>query len=343
MPSTRIDCSKYSASLGKPSSAIYTTPLGNTIIEIQGTLVTPEGPPINIPETFPEDSKYMEFHGNTLIGAKYDRVDQDGDVAEQVEIALKIGKLEINETEKKAVLYIGTSQRLLGVIKKVDPPLGLLRFGGGGTDVVGNNGDILVDEEAKQKVEIVDVIKWKIIFTGRPLPIICTSHQPSSPQPASSPSSSFGSKLITFFICNFFFGCNFNPPPVLPPNFFGFAAKLLSAAVLAVEVFVTVLVTLGLITVVFFTIGAGSIHASSSSWPLSSWPHPSSSSLISKSSSSDQPDEIGAGCCFFVEDLVVSVIKLTKESLDWILWSKWNEPLTDLVAAVAAPEEGFCT
>lgn len=59
---------------------------------------------------------------------------------------------------KKVLLFVGAHQRLTGEVKKLAKPVGVLRRREGGAD----------GEEA---LEIVDVVRYKILFAHRPEPI----------------------------------------------------------------------------------------------------------------------------------------------------------------------------
>lgn len=103
-----------------------------------------------MPDTLPSgtntsdlDSKFRDIPSNIF--------DNTSKSTQESNIGIKFGKLELEG--KKATLFIGTTQRLIGDLKPVNPPLGLLKL---------ENG------EAK----IVDVIKWKAVFVGRPLPVM---------------------------------------------------------------------------------------------------------------------------------------------------------------------------
>ncbi|KAH3679041.1 hypothetical protein WICMUC_001236 [Wickerhamomyces mucosus] len=138
MPYKQIEYSQISQSTSNESPIIFTTELGNTILEIQGDLILPEFEPSILDDDPEIANKYLKISNRTFI---------------------KIGKLEIDEISKKATLYIGTSQRLLGDIKSINPPLALLKF-------PNDKG------ETDQNIKLIDVIKNKIIFSGRPLPIM---------------------------------------------------------------------------------------------------------------------------------------------------------------------------
>ncbi|KAI5794581.1 putative sister chromatid cohesion protein Ctf8 [Pyronema domesticum] len=68
---------------------------------------------------------------------------------------------------KKVWLYIGAHQRMLGEIKKLSTPMGVLRRrtpGGGEED----NG---AEKWKGEELEITEVVYWKVIFSGRPEPV----------------------------------------------------------------------------------------------------------------------------------------------------------------------------
>ncbi|CCH44408.1 Chromosome transmission fidelity protein 8 [Wickerhamomyces ciferrii] len=136
MPAIEIDYSEAQKTIQSKdeSPIIISTPLGNVLLEIQGELVLPSSKP----------------QGLTPEGElKYVTIDD-------INHAARVGKLELNGN--KATLYIGTSQRLLGEVKQLRPPLGVLKFPN--------------EFQDGAKVKMVDVIKNKVIFSGRPLPIM---------------------------------------------------------------------------------------------------------------------------------------------------------------------------
>ncbi|KTB11812.1 Chromosome transmission fidelity protein 8 [Nakaseomyces glabratus] len=133
MPSVDINYDKLKELLAKDSSTdggsatpanTIETPLGTIMVEIQGSL--------ELPTSIDEDSE---------LSKKFDGVD-----------AVKFGSLNIED--KKAVLYVGKKQRLLGKVVKLSTPLGILKF---------NEG---------KNVEMLDIIEYKVIFSDRPLPIM---------------------------------------------------------------------------------------------------------------------------------------------------------------------------
>ncbi|ODQ47232.1 hypothetical protein PICMEDRAFT_25890, partial [Pichia membranifaciens NRRL Y-2026] len=114
---------------------VVATPLGLALVEIQGELSIPKETPAGL--SSPES---REGGGS-------------GD-AEDVEV-VKFGRLELDEELQRATLFISTTQRLIGTVEKIDPPLGVLKV-----------------VHAGQVCEMIDVVGTKIIFKHRPLPIM---------------------------------------------------------------------------------------------------------------------------------------------------------------------------
>ena len=56
-------------------------------------------------------------------------------------------------------------QRLVGEVKKPPKPLGILRRSRA------EQGNSDVDGQSDQPLEVAEVIKWKILFQGRPEPV----------------------------------------------------------------------------------------------------------------------------------------------------------------------------
>ncbi|GMM46720.1 Ctf8 protein [Pichia kluyveri] len=165
MPVLDIDVSpavrSLSTTLSSSSSSLLTTPRGLLLVEIQGDLSLPtvsnESPlfgETSIPNVLEKlhvdangvDSSTIDNNNNNYITTSNDTTNTTLEI-------VKIGKLEIDSNSNKATLYISTSQRLLGTIETLDPPLALLKT----TD---------------SAAELSDVITQRIIFKQRPLPIM---------------------------------------------------------------------------------------------------------------------------------------------------------------------------
>lgn len=65
---------------------------------------------------------------------------------------------------KKIYLYVGKHQRLTGEVKKLAKPLGVIRK----AERNDNHSD---DNQSEEELEIVDVVKFKLLFSGRPEPV----------------------------------------------------------------------------------------------------------------------------------------------------------------------------
>ncbi|KAG7884710.1 hypothetical protein KL938_001837 [Ogataea parapolymorpha] len=151
MPSRIVSTEKASESIKSPTQSvpdnlpsIVCTKWGSMLLEIQGELNLPPNKPEGLNEQ--EEKLFTKFVYPDLV-ADNERLVRD---------AVKFGRLEIEKDMKRATLYISTSQRLVGTVETIDPPLGLLK-----TDI---------DESGK--CEFVDVIRKKVVFKLRPLPII---------------------------------------------------------------------------------------------------------------------------------------------------------------------------
>ena len=67
---------------------------------------------------------------------------------------------------KRVYLYVGDNQRMVGEAKKLVKPFAVVRKKGG-EDVDMEGGGHASEEE----LQIVEVVKYKIVFSGRPEPV----------------------------------------------------------------------------------------------------------------------------------------------------------------------------
>lgn len=142
-----------------PLPQLLHTPSGLALLELQGT--------INLP---PVDENNL------------DTSEESGGYEQQT----PIGRLifpdyhpeapDANSTAwmKRVYLYVGKHQRLTGEVKKLPKAIAVIRkrsTGNGGvlsidTDMSPENGEGPADE-----LEVVEIIKWKILFPTRPEPV----------------------------------------------------------------------------------------------------------------------------------------------------------------------------
>ncbi|CUS24954.1 LAQU0S22e00936g1_1 [Lachancea quebecensis] len=129
MPTVEISVSKLGSLFQEEGKVSVYTRLGNTLLEIQGELEHP----LEIPQGDTQ-GKFTKYQGENII---------------------RFGLLTIDEGQKKATLFVGEKQRLLGTVVKMETPLGLLKF-----------------DHGSGSVELQDIIRYKIIFKDRPLPVM---------------------------------------------------------------------------------------------------------------------------------------------------------------------------
>jgi chromosome transmission fidelity protein 8 len=129
------------------------TPSGLAILEIQGTIHAPFPSPA-------EDASDTTHSTQTAVGRLefplYDKATPDD-----------------TKWMKKVYLYVGHHQRLVGEVKKLAKPLGVVQKRGGAAEPDKSNTDRRHNDEdtEQESLEISEVIKWKIMFQGRPEPV----------------------------------------------------------------------------------------------------------------------------------------------------------------------------
>lgn len=71
---------------------------------------------------------------------------------------------------KKVYFYVGQYQRLVGEVRQLAKPLAVIR-----KREEGRNGNMMEGvegrEEVEEELEIVEVVRLKIVFQGRPEPV----------------------------------------------------------------------------------------------------------------------------------------------------------------------------
>ena len=142
-----------------PLPSLLQTPSGLALLELQGT--------INLPEHDNEGAiTSTEGNGVTtvqetpigrLIFPEYDPNDSDPSSTTWM---------------KRVYLYVGKHQRLTGQVKKLPKAIAVIRKR---TDVLlpQRNGEDMegVEGEQSDELEIVEIVKYKIIFSTRPEPV----------------------------------------------------------------------------------------------------------------------------------------------------------------------------
>lgn len=144
--------------LENPLPKLLQTPSGLALLELQGT--------INLPEPDLEDdeiSNAPDSSGQThqtpigrLIFPEYDPANPDD-----------------TEWTKRVYLYVGKHQRLTGEVKKLPKAFAIIsRKDNKSTPQT--DGDVPMqgeDSGTVDELEIVEIVKWKILFSTRPEPV----------------------------------------------------------------------------------------------------------------------------------------------------------------------------
>jgi chromosome transmission fidelity protein 8 len=146
MPTIPLHCrsSNPSKPTDNPLPQLLHTPSGLAILELQGTFHFP----------VPSDPT-----GSTLLG----------------KLVFPLYNPSINDLAdtkwmKRVYLYVGKGQRMSGEVKKLGKPLGVVRrVQGGDARMEGANEE--EDGGDEGALEIVEVVRWKVVFSSRPEPV----------------------------------------------------------------------------------------------------------------------------------------------------------------------------
>lgn len=165
-PSKRLPSlgpSNYSSHGGNPLPPLLQTPSGLAILEIQGTLNFPT----SVPDEDDTDTAMQEDQAETHSKNKI--------------IETELGKImfpdysDLSDPEstkwmKRVYLYAGRYQRMTGEVKKLPKPLAIIQRRQQGEH--SSDADLAHNTNSQpDELEIVDVIKYKIIFASRPEPV----------------------------------------------------------------------------------------------------------------------------------------------------------------------------
>ena len=138
--------SRPEAVVENPLPQLLHTPSGLALLELQGT--------INIPDHHECDA------GKTDIGRLefpfYDPEDR-----------------ESMAWMKRVYLYVGKHQRLTGEVKKLPRAIAVIRKRAGDCEShsTGKEHGEGMETQTQEELEIVEIVKWKIMFSTRPEPV----------------------------------------------------------------------------------------------------------------------------------------------------------------------------
>lgn len=136
-----------------PLPTLLQTPSGLALVEIQGTIHAP----FSSPSSDSISAEPTKTHIGRLEFPLYDSASKDDD----------------GKWMKKVYLYVGKHQRLTGEVKKLPKAVAVLKKRECEDDEVmrdidsGAPGEDGIGEE----LEIAEIVRWKILFAGRPEPV----------------------------------------------------------------------------------------------------------------------------------------------------------------------------
>ena len=145
---TRKD-QNLTSDVGKnPLPHLLQLPSGLAILELQGT--------INLPDQIIQDDDAVPITGHTTIGRlvfpDYDPQDKNN-----------------TAWMKPVYMYVGKHQRLTGEVKKLPKAIAVVRKKA--RELTEGAMDVDHQEEPVEDLEIVEIVKHKIIFSSRPEPV----------------------------------------------------------------------------------------------------------------------------------------------------------------------------
>ncbi|KAK7553627.1 chromosome transmission fidelity protein 8 [Phyllosticta citricarpa] len=128
-----------------PLPSLLQTPSGLAILEIQGTINVQEG------ETAPRHGEQQPEHTpiGKLVFPLFDPHADSSDTAWM----------------KRVHLYVGRHQRLTGEVKKLPKPLAVIR-----RRTTTDDGAAM-DVDGPEELEVVEIVKFKVLFSHRPEPV----------------------------------------------------------------------------------------------------------------------------------------------------------------------------
>lgn len=143
-------------SSNNPLPTLLQTPSGLALLELQGTINLP--PASETSRTTPDSINRVPI-GRLHFPDYHPSTTAPGDTSWM----------------KRAWLYVGEHQRLQGEVKKLPKALGVLRrragAGAQGQGVQGRDGKEEGEGAKEGELEVVEVVKYKIVFSQRPEPV----------------------------------------------------------------------------------------------------------------------------------------------------------------------------
>lgn len=134
-----------------PLPQLLQTPSGLAILELQGTINMPSTQPSE-PLTETHEVSSQQTPIGKLVFPDYSASDISSNTAWM----------------KRVYLYVGQHQRLTGEVKKLPKPMAVIRRRDTQRDVPMDGQE---KSEVEDELEIVEIVRWKILFSSRPEPV----------------------------------------------------------------------------------------------------------------------------------------------------------------------------
>ncbi|KAI1106775.1 hypothetical protein F4804DRAFT_299787 [Jackrogersella minutella] len=130
-----------------PLPQLIQTPSGLALLELQGT--------INLPENHDDgEDNPQEMSIGRIVFPDYHPETQDPSITSWM---------------KRVHLYVGEHQRLPGEVKKLPKAMAIIKKRAkSGEDVAMNDGN---SNSTSEDLEVVEIIKYKLVFSQRPEPV----------------------------------------------------------------------------------------------------------------------------------------------------------------------------
>ncbi|KAL1305141.1 hypothetical protein AAFC00_002066 [Neodothiora populina] len=146
------------ATTTNPLPTLLHTPSGLAILEVQGTFNLPSPPSSSSSPSLSSSDPIKQATKATEVGRLvfplYDYCNPTNN--------------DDGKWMKRVYLYIGKHQRMTGEVKKLGKPLAVIRKREGTQNKVTQNTG---EEEGTEELEIVEIVRCKILFANRPEPV----------------------------------------------------------------------------------------------------------------------------------------------------------------------------
>jgi chromosome transmission fidelity protein 8 len=129
-----------------PLPSLIQTPTGLALLELQGTINTPDT------DSNVEGGSTVQIPIGRLDFPDYDPASKDDTDTAWM---------------KRVYMYVGKHQRLTGEVKKLPKAVAVLRRRGSAD---GDGDEMQVDYKAEE-LDVVDIVKYKLVFSNRPEPV----------------------------------------------------------------------------------------------------------------------------------------------------------------------------